>query len=72
MAAGQFFFPADEGGFGGGLAVQILQKGGEVVDIFLDGGRGALLLPQVQGVAFNLFRRDAAGFLAHNGFLLGK
>ena len=66
MVSGQRLFPANEGGFGDGRSVQIVQQGGEVVDILLDGGRGALLLPQVQDIAADVtaVKPWRSGFMA--------
>lgn len=63
-------FPANQSGLGERLAVQIVQQGGEITDILLDGGRGALLLPQVGGVALDMGGgQNVAGWF-HDGILL--
>ena len=72
MGGGQFLFPGDECRLGDGGAVQPVQQGGEVVDVLADGGRGALLLPQMGGVPADVAGGEVTGLVFHNGILLGK
>lgn len=68
-AGGQRLLPLDQGGLGQRAARQPVPQRSQVLDILLDGGRRALLFPQVPGLAANGLVGQVIGFLAHNGVL---
>lgn len=70
VVGGQSFFPGNQRRLGEGLAIHPRKQSGEIVDVLLNGDRGALLLLQIADIAADVAGGKIVGFSAHSSVLL--